>query len=195
MSLDQKYVLQFAKGSSTPYCITESETCSVMPNCLWPQGLYSPWNSPGDLPNPGIEPRSPALQANSLLSKPPGKLLLYYNSPIINLLICLKLEAIGGRPLKKDPLQQRNRALIIILSGLCLPSTSTECLIPSLKVSYSFWLHWFNKSFVWNDTTISDAEKVGDGRGDIWMLLWNHWLVYYIPPNHRCTPENFKKKI
>ena len=27
----------------------------------------------GDLPNPGIEPRSPALQADSLLSDPPGK--------------------------------------------------------------------------------------------------------------------------
>ena len=29
--------------------------------------------SPGDLPNPGIELRSPALQADSLLSEPPGK--------------------------------------------------------------------------------------------------------------------------
>ena len=28
--------------------------------------------SPGDLPNPGIEPRSPALQADALLSEPPG---------------------------------------------------------------------------------------------------------------------------
>ena len=28
---------------------------------------------PGDLPNPGIEPRSPALQVDSLLSEPPGK--------------------------------------------------------------------------------------------------------------------------
>ena len=27
----------------------------------------------GDLPNPGIEPGSPALQAGSLLSEPPGK--------------------------------------------------------------------------------------------------------------------------
>ena len=29
--------------------------------------------SPGDLPNPGIEPRSPALQADSLPTEPPGK--------------------------------------------------------------------------------------------------------------------------
>ena len=30
-----------------------------------------PFPSPRDLPNPGIEPRSPALQADCLLSKPP----------------------------------------------------------------------------------------------------------------------------
>ena len=29
--------------------------------------------SPGDLPNPGIKPRSPALQANSSPAEPPGK--------------------------------------------------------------------------------------------------------------------------
>ena len=32
-----------------------------------------PCPPPGDLPNPGIKPRSPALQADSLLSGPPGK--------------------------------------------------------------------------------------------------------------------------
>ena len=32
-----------------------------------------PFHSPGDLPNPGIEPGSPALQADSLPSKSPGK--------------------------------------------------------------------------------------------------------------------------
>ena len=32
-----------------------------------------PFPSPGDLPNPGIEPRSPTLQADSLPSEPPGK--------------------------------------------------------------------------------------------------------------------------
>ena len=33
-----------------------------------------PCLTPGDLPNPGIEPRSPTLQADSLLSEPLGKL-------------------------------------------------------------------------------------------------------------------------
>ena len=32
-----------------------------------------PFPSPGDLPNPGIKPRSPALQGDALTSEPPGK--------------------------------------------------------------------------------------------------------------------------
>ena len=32
-----------------------------------------PRPSPGDPPDPGIEPESPALQADALLSEPPGK--------------------------------------------------------------------------------------------------------------------------
>ena len=35
-----------------------------------------PFPTPGDLSDPGIEPRSPALQAGSLLSEPPGNLSL-----------------------------------------------------------------------------------------------------------------------
>ena len=51
-----------------------------------------PFPSPGDLPDPGIEPRSPTLQADSLQSKPPGnsvmKLLTntsFFTGPIISL--------------------------------------------------------------------------------------------------------------
>ena len=36
-------------------------------------GLSFP--SPGDLPDPGIEPGSPALEADALTSEPPGKAL------------------------------------------------------------------------------------------------------------------------
>ena len=52
-----------------------------MSNSLRPYGPYSPWNSPGqitfpslgDLPNPGIEPRSSTLQVDSLPAEPWGK--------------------------------------------------------------------------------------------------------------------------
>ena len=32
-----------------------------------------PFPSPGDLPDPGIKPKSPALKADTLPSEPPGK--------------------------------------------------------------------------------------------------------------------------
>ena len=36
-----------------------------------------PFPSPGDLPNPGIEPGSPTLQADALLSELPGNLTVF----------------------------------------------------------------------------------------------------------------------
>jgi len=41
-------------------------------------GLLFP--SPGDLPNPGIKSGTPALQADSLSSEPPGKPFLSFHS-------------------------------------------------------------------------------------------------------------------
>ena len=70
----------------------ESVGRSVVSDSLQPNGLYVahqaplsmefsrqeywsglPFSSPGDLPVPGTEPVSLELQANSLLSEPPGK--------------------------------------------------------------------------------------------------------------------------
>ena len=45
-----------------------------------------PFPSPGDLPNPGIEPRSPTLQADALPSEPPGK--LHWNSVTSSSFVC-----------------------------------------------------------------------------------------------------------
>ena len=44
-------------------------------------GLSFP--SPGDLPNPGIEPESPVLQVDSLHSEPPEKSVCSYSIPIL----------------------------------------------------------------------------------------------------------------
>ena len=43
-----------------------------------------PLPSLGDLPDPGIEPRSPALQADTLLSEPPGKHTIVYQDLFIS---------------------------------------------------------------------------------------------------------------
>ena len=44
-----------------------------------------PFPSPGDLPNSGIEPRSPALKADTLLTEPPGKPKLQVDSDRSNM--------------------------------------------------------------------------------------------------------------
>ena len=60
---------------------TESASHSVVSNSLRPHALYSPWNSPGQSTEVAVpffrrssQPRSPALQADSLLAELPGSL-------------------------------------------------------------------------------------------------------------------------
>ena len=50
-----------------------------------------PFPSPGDLPNPGIEPRSPTLQVDSLLAEPPGNT-PSSTSPIESTRCCRRLK-------------------------------------------------------------------------------------------------------
>ena len=74
------------------YLISQSESHPVISDSLRLHGLFSPWNSPGqntemgslsllqgNLSNPGIEPRSPALQGDSLPAEP--------QSPISNVIL------------------------------------------------------------------------------------------------------------
>ena len=77
--------------------------------------LYSPWNSPGqntgvgshspspgDLPNPGIEPRSPSLQADLLPAEPQGK---------------FKNTVVGSLSLLQGIPQPRNRTRVSWIAG------------------------------------------------------------------------------
>ena len=87
--LAQKLLAALMPERLSPPCTVLS--CSVVSDSLRLPGLSParflyPWGfsrhehwsgwpfpSPGDLPNPGNEPSSPALQADSLPSEPPGK--------------------------------------------------------------------------------------------------------------------------
>ena len=89
-------MLTLWQNTSTPtrkevLCCCDVLVPSVMSHALWPHGLqparlFCPWGfsrqeywksvacpSPGDLPNPGIIPRSPPLQVDSLPAESPGK--------------------------------------------------------------------------------------------------------------------------
>ena len=61
-----------ASDSATPWVVARQVPLSmeILQAKYW-NGL--PFSSPGDLPNLGTEPRSPALEADSLPSEPPGK--------------------------------------------------------------------------------------------------------------------------
>ena len=62
-----------------------------------------PFPSPGDLPDPGTEARSPPWQADPVLTQPPGK------PPKQDWSRCKRSEAIrgGGRPRGRDRSRQR----------------------------------------------------------------------------------------
>ena len=65
-------VVQFVRLFMTPWTVAHQASLSME---FSRQEYWSgkPFPSPGDLPDPGIEPRSPVLQADSLSSDPPGK--------------------------------------------------------------------------------------------------------------------------
>ena len=59
---------------NTMNCCSSGSSVHGTPQARIPEWVAIPFSSPGDLPDPGIEPGSPVLQADSLPSEPPGKL-------------------------------------------------------------------------------------------------------------------------
>ena len=83
-----------------------AQSCPTMSDSLRPQGVYPlstefsrqeywsglPFPFPRDLPDPGIEPRSPTLQADSLPSEPSGKWRSVANIQINNIKLETKIS-------------------------------------------------------------------------------------------------------
>ena len=100
-----------------------------------------PFPSPGDLPNIGLEPRSPALQANSLptelLGKPSKKmrqLQLYVGFTML-------FKEHPTRQSSRNPVTQETK------------NQSTHSLIRSLKII-------FNWCQIWTDHKVTEASKI-----------------------------------
>ena len=70
-----------------------------------------PFPSPGGLPNPGIEPRSAALHADSLPAEPPGK---------------PKNTAVGGRPFSRGSSRPRNQIGVFCIAGTFFTGWATR---------------------------------------------------------------------
>ena len=75
-----------------------------------------PFPSPGDLPHPGIEPRSPALKADALPSEPTGKEGLLTSGTYLP----------GGRGIPRPCLLCPGRCFIPLFSTAQLPSQTRE---------------------------------------------------------------------
>ena len=71
---------------------------------LYPQGFSRqeywsglPFPLPWDLPNPGIEPRSPTLQADFFLpSEPPGTLVFIFTCIYMHVCVCMYIDVYIG---------------------------------------------------------------------------------------------------
>ena len=97
---------------------------------LWPHGRTMgfsrqeyksglPYPSPGDLPNPGIEPRSPALQADALPSELPGKPIVSSYSPpsLLSWLCCSAALLSVGKAGLNEPHICLPWSLVIMVDG------------------------------------------------------------------------------
>ena len=118
-----------------------------MSDSLWlhglqPARLLCPWGfsrqeywirlpcpPPGDLPNPGIKPRSPALQADSLPSEPPGKPM---NTGVVSLSLLQEIF----------PTQESNQGLVHCRQILYQLSYQWK---PNLwQIIHRIKMHWLN---------------------------------------------------
>ena len=60
------YRVQLVKEEKSPTLVFKNPFKFISRLIYYFTGVGIPFPSPGDLPNPGIKPRSPALQADSL---------------------------------------------------------------------------------------------------------------------------------
>ena len=76
-----------------------------------------PFPSPGDLPDPGIKPRSPTWQADSLPSEPTREALKVYELSQLSTLCCkLRQETVSGA---RGTCTWRNRSTFYRLRDIC----------------------------------------------------------------------------
>ena len=103
-----------------------------------------PFPSPGDLPHPGIEPRSPALQADSLPARSQGKPWeLASNFDISGLglgqeifRLNVKKEVVGGGRARRGPVSPKDKVLNASFS------TSWLCDLGQASLSFPFCAMW-----------------------------------------------------
>ena len=136
---------------STSVCVHACQVSSVVSNSvtLWATAHQAPLSMgfsrqeywvglpcppPGDLPNPGVEPGSPTLQADSLPSEPPGTIAQRW------------IQACPGHltPLGSETASQPHPGQYHLLwsSSPLQLNTLSYCLLRTTRPSVASWLLW-----------------------------------------------------
>ena len=105
-----------------------------------------PCPSPGDVPDPGIEPRSPALQADASPSEPPGKPLQLPSEVSMDILIL--------------PYRAGITEVLCLVQGCPAPALYSHCVSP-------VELHWLYTLYI-----ILLNENEGQWSGLEGILSW-----------------------
>ena len=109
-----------------------------------------PFPSPGDLPDTGIEPRSPTLQADSLPSEPPGA--PEFPEPYSELAVCF---AYGNVSFPVTP------SMHLTLSSPLPMSISLFCMsVSPLLPFWSFWYRNAAQNYKWPPWYSASLAKV-----------------------------------
>ena len=130
-----------------------------------------PSPSPGDLPNPGIEPRSPALQADALPSEPPGK--PHSQEGISNYQLSLRIKELGHQHFWLLPRDW-------VPTNMSLEATGPAFAAPWDHREQSWGFKYVTKHFLWLLPTAHSNNKAHGhqiARGvclnaDFWPHPW-----------------------
>ena len=128
-----------------------------------------PFPSPGDLPNPEIQPRSPALQADPLLAEPQGK---------------PKNTGVGSLSFSRESSQPRNWTIVSCIVGRFFISWAigeANPLIPD--TNYIYDKNFYQWCFTWLGFNLSNSYISPDLTVGF-SLLWLLSLVDYQLTGH-----------
>ena len=120
-------------------------------------------SSMGDLPNLGIEPRSPTLQADSLPSEPPGK-----------------SKNTGAYPFSRRTSWPRNQPGVSCIAGGFFISWATGEAPSKKHTAHQNWIK--KKKTIWTDW-LPEVNWNPDFKNSPQTKVQDFWLHRWIPPN------------
>ena len=171
---------------ATPWTVAYQASLSVgfSRQEYW-SGLPFPY--PGDLPDPGIEPRSPSLQADVLHSEPPGKLLAWLGA------FCLFISIFGNHP--KDNLIK----LVAAGGGQILirkPKPDSDVTQTINTVVYHAKpdsdQHFCTQCIIYEDLSNHHPERVRQGK--VWMTP-SSWFIDCVMSFELLPLDNWTRTV